>query len=98
MGDATLWGTTLTPTVSAQVREGYITSTIPVGEGIQFKGGLFVTPLGAEIIPNPGSYNDQITRSFAFNYAIPLRNLGDSFYLSVSQDAVRERWSCDRMG
>ena len=79
LGEATLWGTTFQKSVSAQVREGYITSTIPVGEGIQFKGGLFVTPLGAEIIPNPGSYNDQITRSFAFNYAIPFRNLGTLF-------------------
>ncbi len=79
LGDATLWGTTLTPTISAQVREGYITTTIPVGEGIQFKGGLFVTLLGTEIIPNPGAYNDQITRSFAFNYAIPFRHLGGLF-------------------
>ena len=79
LGEATLWGTVFQPSPSAQVREGYITSTIPVGEGIQFKGGLFVTPLGAEIIPNPGSYNDQITRSFAFNFAIPFRNLGGLF-------------------
>ena len=79
LGEATLWGTFLRPSPSAQVREGYITSTIPVGEGIQFKGGLFVTPLGTEILLNPGSYNDQITRSFAFNYAIPLRHLGGLF-------------------
>jgi putative OmpL-like beta-barrel porin-2 len=79
LGEATLWGTFLQPSPSAQVREGYITSTIPVGEGIQFKGGLFVTPLGTEILLNPGSYNDQITRSFAFNYAIPLRHLGGLF-------------------
>ena len=38
-----------------------------------------MTPLGAEILLNPGSYNDQISRSFAFNYAIPLRHLGGLF-------------------
>ena len=79
LGEATLWATTFQKSPSAQVREGYITSTIPVGEGIQFKGGLFVTPLGTEILPNPGSYNDEITRSFAFNYAVPLRHLGGLF-------------------
>jgi hypothetical protein len=79
LGEATLWGTSLKPGPSAQVREGYITSTIPFGEGIQFKGGLFVTPLGTEILLNPGSYNDEITRSFAFNYAVPLRHLGGLF-------------------
>ena len=64
---------------SAELRESYITTTIPLGEGIQFKGGLFVTPLGTEILLNPGSYNDQISRSFAFNYAIPIRHLGTLF-------------------
>jgi hypothetical protein len=77
--EATLWGKTFHTEPSAELRESYITTTIPVGEGIQFKGGLFVTPLGAEILPNPGSYNDEITRSFAFNYAIPLRHLGTLF-------------------
>ena len=77
--EATLWGLNLNKEPSAELRESYITTTIPLGEGIQFKGGLFVTPLGAEILPNPGAYNDQITRSFAFNYAIPLRHLGGLF-------------------
>lgn len=77
--EATLWGKTFHKEPSAELRESYITTTIPVGEGIQFKGGLFVTTLGTEIIPNPGAYNDEITRSFAFNYAIPFRHLGTLF-------------------
>ena len=76
---ATLWGLVLHKEPSAELRESYITTTIPLGEGLQFKGGLFVTPLGTEILLNPGSYNDQISRSFAFNYAIPLRHLGGLF-------------------
>ena len=76
---ATLWGKSLQKEPSAELRESYITTTIPFGEGIQFKGGLFVTTLGTEILLNPGSYNDQISRSFAFNYAIPLRHLGGLF-------------------
>jgi Putative beta-barrel porin-2, OmpL-like. bbp2 len=80
---ATLWGKNLSREPSAELREGFITTTIPVGEGIQFKGGLFVTTLGTEILLNPGSYNDEISRSFAFNYAIPLRHLGGLFTYPV---------------
>ena len=64
---------------SAEVREAYLTTTIPVGEGIGVKGGLFVTPLGTEILNAPGAYNDNISRSFAFNYGIPIRHLGTLF-------------------
>jgi Putative beta-barrel porin-2, OmpL-like. bbp2 len=77
--EATLWGKTFHKEPSAELRESYITTTIPVGEGIQFKGGLFVTTLGTEILLNPGSYNDEISRSFAFNFAVPLRHLGTLF-------------------
>ena len=76
---ATFWGPTLHSAKSAELREAYVTTTIPVGEGIGVKGGLFVTPLGMEILPNPGAYNDNISRSFLFNYAIPLRNAGTLF-------------------
>lgn len=77
--EATLWGRTLRSEPSAELREAFLTTTIPVGEGIGVKGGLFVTTLGTEILPNPGEYNDNISRSFAFNYAIPLRHLGILF-------------------
>lgn len=77
--EATLWRKNFQHEPSAELREAYITTTIPIGEGIQFKGGLFVTPLGTEIIPAPGSFNDNISRSFAFNYGVPLRHLGTLF-------------------
>jgi Putative beta-barrel porin-2, OmpL-like. bbp2 len=80
---ATLWGKSLHMEPSAELREGFMTTTIPIGEGLQFKGGLFVTTLGTEILLNPGSYNDTISRSFAFNYAIPLRHLGGLFTYPV---------------
>ena len=74
--EATLWGKTFHREPSAELREAFVTTTIPVGEGIALKGGLMVTPLGTEILPNPGAYNDNISRSFLFNFAIPLRHLG----------------------
>ncbi|HEX7231887.1 MAG TPA: outer membrane beta-barrel protein [Candidatus Binatia bacterium] len=81
--EATLWNSHFLKQPSAELRESYITTTIPVGEGIQFKGGLFVTPLGMEILPAPGNYNDEISRSFAFNLGIPLRHLGGLFTYPV---------------
>src|SRR5215813_10988975 len=94
LGDNTAWGPVFTTTngvsvanvrlePSAQLRESYITTTIPVGEGIGVKGCLFVTPLATEIIPIPGTYNDNISRSFLFNFAIPLRHLGTLFSYPV---------------
>jgi hypothetical protein len=81
--EATLWGKTLTQEPSAELREAYLTTTIPVGEGIGVKGGLFVTTLGTEILPNPGAYNDNYSRSLLFNWAIPLRHLGVLFTYPV---------------
>src|ERR687897_1552759 len=77
--EATLWGKSFHAEPSAEVREAYLTTTIPIGAGIGVKGGLFVTTLGTEILPNPGAYNDNISRSFLFNFAIPLRHLGMLF-------------------
>ena len=77
--EATLWGKTFHREPSAELREAYLTTTIPVGEGIGIKGGLFVTSLGTEILNAPGAYNDNISRSFAFNYGVPLRHLGMMF-------------------
>ena len=81
--EATLWGKSLKAEPSAELREAYLTTTIPVGAGLGVKGGLFVTTLGTEILPNPGAYNDNISRSFLFNYAIPLRHLGMLFTYPV---------------
>ena len=74
--EATFWGSKLYRESSAELREAFITFTIPLGEGLQVKGGKFVTPLGTEIIPAPGAYNDNISRSFAFNFGVPFTHTG----------------------
>ncbi len=77
--EATFWGQHLHKEPSAELREAFMTTTLPLGAGLQIKGGLFVTPLGTEVIPTPGSYNlgnENISRSFLFNYGVPLRHLG----------------------
>jgi hypothetical protein len=83
--EATFWGRTLHKESSAELREAFLTTTIPVGEGLAVKGGLFVTTLGTEIIPSPGAYNDNISRSFLFNLAIPFRHLGVLFTYPFSK-------------
>lgn len=68
---------------SVELREAFLTYTIPVGAGLQLKGGKFVTLLGTEILPNPGAYNDNISRSFLFNLAVPLTHTGVLFTYPV---------------
>jgi hypothetical protein len=77
--EATLWGPRLHQEPSAELREAFLTTTIPIGEGLQIKAGKFVTPLGTETLLAPGSYNDNISRSYAFNFAVPLTHLGTLF-------------------
>ncbi|HEY3301957.1 MAG TPA: outer membrane beta-barrel protein [Candidatus Binatia bacterium] len=77
--EATLWGPRLHQEPSAELREAFLTATIPIGEGLQVKAGKFVTPLGTEILLAPGAYNDNISRSYAFNFAVPLTHLGTLF-------------------
>ncbi len=43
---------------------------------IDIWAGKYVTLAGAEVIPDPGGYNWNITRSFLFYYAIPFTHTG----------------------
>ncbi len=81
--EATVWGKTAQTEPSAELREAFLTTTLPIGKGLGIQGGLFVTTLGTEIIPNPGAYNDNISRSFLFGFAIPFRHLGMLFSYPV---------------
>ncbi len=53
----------------------YLTKTIHAGgRDIAIDGGIFVTPLGLEVIESTS--NDNYSRSFGFQYAIPLYHAG----------------------
>ncbi|MBU4343118.1 MAG: porin [Candidatus Omnitrophica bacterium] len=56
------------------VQEAFVQLRAPVGNGIDFKIGKFVTLLGAEVIEAPLNYN--YSRSFLFGYAIPFTHTG----------------------
>jgi len=81
--EATLWNKKLQKQPSAELREAFLTFTIPIGEGLQVKGGKFVTLLGAEILPTPGARNPNISDSFMFLFSIPFTHTGALFTYPV---------------
>lgn len=52
----------------------YAALRLPIGRGLTFRGPIFSTPIGAEVLEGP--LNNQISRSFQFNYGIPFRHVG----------------------
>lgn len=54
--------------------QAYVTYKVPIGKGIDLKGGKFVTLHGAEVIRRTGNFN--ISRSMAFSFAIPFTHTG----------------------
>ena len=65
-----------------EVQEAYVSYTIPIGQGLEVKGGKFVTLLGAEVIESPYNYN--VSRSFLFGFAIPFTHTGVLFSYPLS--------------
>jgi len=56
------------------LQQAYITAKAPIGEGLEFKVGKFVTLLGAEVIESPANWN--FSRSYMFFYSIPFTHTG----------------------
>ena len=54
----------------------YLTYTAPLGSGVSFEAGRFVTLLGAEIIPVYNNQNFNESRSLLFNLGEPLTHTG----------------------
>lgn len=58
------------------VLQAYATYVIPVGDGLTLDGGKFLTHMGYELIEGVDGWNDNISRSFCFGYAIPFAHTG----------------------
>ncbi len=54
--------------------EAYMSYLAPVGKGLQFDVGKFVTPIGAEVVPNKDNWN--YTRGLLYDFAIPIYHFG----------------------
>jgi len=60
----------------ADLQQAFVSYIAPVGTGLRFDLGKFVTHLGYELIEGYDGYNDNYSRSILFNYAIPLTHTG----------------------
>jgi Putative beta-barrel porin-2, OmpL-like. bbp2 len=71
-----IYGASTTATLSADqyVKEAYFSYLAPVGKGLQFDVGKFVTPAGAEVIETKDNFN--YSRGILFSYAIPYYHFG----------------------
>ena len=56
------------------LKEAYVDYIAPIGKGLTFTFGKFVTPAGAEVIETNGNWD--YSRSILFYYAIPYFHFG----------------------
>ncbi len=58
------------------LQQAFVSYIAPVGRGLRFDAGKFITHMGAEVIEGYDGYNDNYTRSILFGYAIPFTHTG----------------------
>jgi predicted porin len=66
------------------LQQAFVSYIAPIGTGLRFDVGKFVTPLGYELIEGYDGYNDNYSRGLLFNYAIPLTHTGAKASYTVS--------------
>ncbi|MEP6857081.1 MAG: outer membrane beta-barrel protein, partial [Gemmatimonadales bacterium] len=54
----------------------FVSYIAPVGSGLRFDFGKYVTHMGYEVIEGYDGYNDNYSRSILFGYAIPFTHTG----------------------
>ena len=73
-GDAMKIVNTSDPDYLQFLKEAYLSYLAPVGKGLQFDFGKFVTPAGFEVIETNGNWN--YSRGLLFDFAIPFYHFG----------------------
>jgi hypothetical protein len=58
------------------LKQAFASYIAPLGSGLRFDAGKFVTHLGYEVIEGYDGYNDNYSRSILFGYAIPFTHTG----------------------
>ena len=58
------------------LQQAFASYIAPLGSGLRFDVGKFVTHLGYEVIEGYDGYNDNYSRSILFGYAIPFTHTG----------------------
>src|SRR5204862_309130 len=69
---------------NSYLQQAFVSYLAPLGTGLRFDFGKFVTHLGYELIEGYDGYNDNYSRSLLFNYAIPLTHTGVKASYSIS--------------
>jgi len=60
----------------ADLQQAFVSYIAPLGNGLRFDLGKFVTHMGYEVVEGYDGYNDNYSRSLLFNYAIPISHTG----------------------
>jgi hypothetical protein len=58
------------------VKQAFVSYIAPIGSGLRFDAGKFLTHFGYEYIESWDTPNDNVTHSFSFGYAIPFTHTG----------------------
>src|SRR5438876_8770234 len=58
------------------LQQAFASYIAPIGSGLRFDVGKYVTHLGYEVIEGYDGYNDNYSRSILFGYAIPFTHTG----------------------
>ena len=67
---------TETTTEDLDLQQAFLSYLAPLGSGLRFDAGKFITPFGYEVIEGYDGWNDNATRSILFGYAIPFTHTG----------------------
>jgi hypothetical protein len=58
------------------LQQAFVSYIAPIGSGLRFDVGKYVTHMGYEVIEGYDGYNDNYSRSILFGYAIPFTHTG----------------------
>jgi hypothetical protein len=58
------------------LQQAFVSYIAPIGSGLRFDVGKYITHMGYEVIEGYDGYNDNYSRSILFGYAIPFTHTG----------------------
>jgi hypothetical protein len=56
--------------------QSFATWVAPLGRGLKLDAGKFTTHMGYEVVDGPDGYNDNVSRSFLYGWAVPISHVG----------------------
>jgi hypothetical protein len=56
--------------------QAFATWVAPLGRGLKLDAGKFTTHMGYEVVDGPDGYNDNVSRSFLYGWAVPISHVG----------------------